>query len=200
MQRTKKCYFIFIISPALLMIFVLLVAACTSAPLTTITPTPPVTTNQTLTEAEVEKIVSEQISKQVAYPIVATTPPNRGCPACHGAPHTLASEAINATQALGAGHTHPQVSDNATVLTCLTCHGSAPDGKGVSSPIDLRDIVHPVHLGSQVFKVKIGGSCFSCHNISWDGVFQILTEKVQTNDKGVPDLGQIPIPGAINPK
>jgi hypothetical protein len=93
--------------------------------------------------------------------------------------------------------------DDTNVTTCLTCHApgtGANAGKGAAAPISLMDIVHPAHMGSQIFKVELGGDCFSCHNVSADGTFQILTQKVQTNDKGVPNLNQLPIPGAINPK
>ncbi|MFQ6052960.1 MAG: c-type cytochrome, partial [Candidatus Bathyarchaeia archaeon] len=50
---------------------------------------------------------------------------------------------------------------------------------------------------SQVFKVEFGGNCFTCHNVDADGEFELLSEAVDTNEKGVPNPSQIPIPGAI---
>ena len=86
------------------------------------------------------------------------------------------------------------------VLTCLQCHAPGRGeraGKGLVAPLALRDIVHPAHMTSELFNDEFGGNCFTCHNVDGDGHFQILTEKVDTNDKGVPDPDKLPIPGAI---
>ena len=42
-----------------------------------------------------------------------------------------------------------------------------------------------------------GGNCFTCHNIDGEGNWELLTEKVEGNEKGVPDPDALPIPGAI---
>ena len=40
-------------------------------------------------------------------------------------------------------------------------------------------------------------NCFTCHNVNAEGEFEVLTEAVDVNEKGVPNPEQIPIPGAI---
>jgi len=65
------------------------------------------------------------------------------------------------------------------------------------APLALRDIVHPVHMSSQYFKLHYGGNCFTCHNVNGEGEFELLTEAVELNEKGIPDPGKLPIPGAI---
>jgi hypothetical protein len=123
-------------------------------------------------------------------------PMNRGCPDCHQGPYTLKAEAVN-----NGGALHNGLPDDAGVVDCLVCHGpgtGAQEGKGNLAPISLRDIVHPVHMGSKIFTTEFVGNCFSCHNVSGDGTFQILSQAVDTNDKGIPDT--LPIPGAIDPE
>lgn len=135
----------------------------------------------------------------------------RGCPACHAlsepdtGKYTLGYEAHERSKARGA--THPEVSpdgtaigptDNPNVSVCLTCHAAATgdrEGKGRAAPLSLRDILHPSHLNSGHFD----GNCFSCHNVSGEGVWQLLSEPVEINEKGVPDPDQLPIPGLLNP-
>jgi hypothetical protein len=46
------------------------------------------------------------------------------------------------------------------------------------------------------FKLHYGGNCFTCHNVNFEGAWELLTEKVEVNDKGVPDPENLPIPGA----
>lgn len=137
----------------------------------------------------------------------------RGCPACHvlvdpetGA-YTLAYEAHERAEARGGEH--PSVApdgtaigpmDEVNVQTCLQCHApgtGAREGKGVIAPWALRDIVHPAHMGSQYFKLHYGGGCFTCHNVNGEGEFEVLTEKVDVNEKGVPNPDALPIPGSI---
>ena len=65
--------------------------------------------------------------------------------------------------------------------------------------MSLRDIVHPAHMGSPTFKLHYGGSCFTCHNVDADGTFNILTEQVDVNEKGVPNPAKLPIPGSYAP-
>lgn len=51
-------------------------------------------------------------------------------------------------------------------------------------------------MGSQYFKLHYGGSCFTCHNVNGEGEWELLTEKVDVNEKGVPNPDVLPIPGA----
>ncbi len=64
------------------------------------------------------------------------------------------------------------------------------------APLALRDIVHPAHMNSQYFKLHYGGNCFTCHNINGEGEWELLTEKVDVNEKGVPNPDLLPIPGS----
>jgi hypothetical protein len=140
---------------------------------------------------------------------------NRGCPACHvlvdeeTGRYTLAFEAHERAEAAGGGHpkeapdgTSITPTDEVSVNVCLQCHAAGTGdraGKGVIAPLALRDIVHPAHNYSTAFKGHYGGNCFTCHNVNTDGEWELLTEKVEVNEKGVPQ--EVPIPGAqeINP-
>jgi hypothetical protein len=51
-------------------------------------------------------------------------------------------------------------------------------------------------MASQTFKLHYGGSCFTCHNVNGEGEWELLTEKVDVNEKGVPNPEALPIPGA----
>ena len=163
-----------------------------------------------LTAADVARIANETVTnvlaKQLAFPIEAEVEPRRGCPACHdlvnatSGQFTLAYEAHAATKARNRTHPAFQPTDNPNVTECFACHApgtGARAGKGTVAPLALRDIVHPAHLGSQIFKYVLGGSCFSCHNVDGEGNWLILSQKVDTNDKGVPNPDKLPIPGAI---
>ena len=122
-------------------------------------------------------------------------PASRGCPDCHAGPYSLKNEAVNAVAA-----PHSGLADDANETVCLTCHApgeGARAGKGNVASISLRDIVHPVHMFSKVFYRELNGTCFSCHNVSGDGTFQILSEAVDTAPDGIPTV--LPIPGAIDP-
>ncbi|UCD99094.1 MAG: cytochrome c [Chloroflexota bacterium] len=137
----------------------------------------------------------------------------RGCPACHvlvneeTGQYTLPYEAHERAEARG--KEHPEVAPDGTslaatedvkVTTCLQCHGAGTGdraGKGVIAPLSLRDIVHPAHMYSQWFKLHYGGNCFTCHNVDGEGNWELLTEKVEVNEKGVPDPEALPIPGAV---
>jgi mono/diheme cytochrome c family protein/nitrate reductase cytochrome c-type subunit len=137
----------------------------------------------------------------------------RGCPACHvlvdedtGA-YTLPFEAHERAEARGEEHpdtapdgTSLAPTEDVNVTTCLQCHAPGTGdraGKGVIAPLSLRDIVHPAHMYSQWFKLHYGGNCFTCHNVDGEGNWELLTEKVEGNEKGVPDPDALPIPGAI---
>lgn len=137
----------------------------------------------------------------------------RGCPACHAlvdpetGQFTLPYEAKERAEARG--KEHPEVAPDGTslapteevnVTTCLQCHAAGTGdrtGKGVVAPLSLRDIVHPAHMSSQYFKLHYGGNCFTCHNVNGEGGWDLLTEKVEVNEKGVPNPETLPIPGVV---
>lgn len=137
----------------------------------------------------------------------------RGCPACHvlvdeeTGQYTLPYEAHERAEARGEEHpetapdgTSLAATEDVNVTTCLQCHAAGTGdraGKGVIAPLSLRDIVHPAHMYSQWFKLHYGGNCFTCHNVDGEGNWELLTEKVEVNEKGVPDPDSLPIPGAI---
>ncbi len=136
----------------------------------------------------------------------------RGCPACHvvvdaaTGKYTLAFEAHERVEIRGEKHpdvapdgTSIKATDDVNVTVCLQCHAAGTgdrEGRGVVAPLSLRDIVHPAHMSSQYFKLHYGGSCFTCHNVGATGEWYLLTQKVEVNDKGVPNDEKIPIPGA----
>jgi len=137
----------------------------------------------------------------------------RGCPACHvlvdeetGA-FTLAFEAHERAEVRGGQHpeiapdgTSLAVTEEVNVRTCLLCHAAGTGDRqdqGAGAPLALRDIVHPAHMTSQWFKLHYGGNCFTCHNVNGIGQFELLTEAVDVNEKGVPDPDNLPIPGSI---
>ena len=139
---------------------------------------------------------------------------SRGCPACHvlrepdTGKYTLGYEAHERAEARG--NTHPDVAldgtpmgrtDEPNVAACLTCHAPGTDGRegmGRLASLSLRDIAHPSHLFSEHFLAD-RGNCMSCHNVSGEGVWQLLSETVEINEKGVPSPDQLPIPGLLNP-
>jgi thiosulfate dehydrogenase len=51
-------------------------------------------------------------------------------------------------------------------------------------------------MNSQFFKLHYGGNCFTCHNVNGEGEWELLTDKVDVNEKGVPNPETLPIPGA----
>ena len=138
----------------------------------------------------------------------------RGCPACHAlvdpetGQYTLPYEAHERAEARG--EEHPEIApdgtslaptEEANVTSCLTCHApgtGAREGMGLAAPLSLRDIVHPAHMSSQWFKLHYGGNCFTCHNVNGEGEWEVLTQAVTVNEKGVPDPDNLPIPGAIH--
>ena len=118
--------------------------------------------------------------------------PRRGCLSCHEGEHSLAREVRTADPA------HLPIPDDATVATCLSCHTDI--GVEVDlSPILLSTILHPSHTLSRIFADQLGGTCFSCHDVDSRGSFQLLGQKVETNDKGVPALGQLAPDGSVRP-
>ena len=100
------------------------------------------------------------------------------CITCHVlAPHvqppdgsyTLAYEANHGWE----GHGFDSLDESKTIGDCLVCHAVGTGdraGKGTMAPISLREIVHPVHVGSPHFAVLLEGdeeerpgNCFTCH-------------------------------------
>ena len=151
------------------------------------------------------------ISNTVPLPVLDAQ--RRGCPACHTlvdkatGKYTLSFEAHERAEARGLKHpdtapdgTSIASTSDVSVKVCFQCHASgtgARAGMGNIAPLSLRDIVHPAHMTSQTFKLHYGGDCFTCHNVDGDGKWTLLSEKVDTNDKGVPNPAKLPIPGAL---
>lgn len=142
--------------------------------------------------------------------------PRRGCLACHVLvpPQVAEAEGLPpgaftlAFEAIVNEPDHPRASPSGVSLEptnqtgpqpCLECHRPGSGARadvGVVAPISLRDIVHPAHLFSEIFVGEFRGNCFNCHNISGTGEFMVLTEAVEVNEKGIPQV--LPIPGAIS--
>jgi thiosulfate dehydrogenase len=165
---------------------------------------------------DVLAVLDDELAERIAFPIEADIERRRGCTACHvlvdpdTGKYTLTYEAHERAEA--AGGEHPNMAPDGTsldpkngdvkVTTCLLCHSPGTgdrQGKGTVAPLALRDIVHPAHMGSQAFKLHYGGNCFTCHNVDGNGTFELLSEAVDVNEKGVPDPNKLPIPGAIPP-
>lgn len=164
-----------------------------------------------LTEEQLQAIETAGNLAGIQFPALDEV--RRGCPACHvlvdneTGQYTLPYEAHERAEARG--EEHPEVAPDGTslapteevsVTVCLQCHAAGTGdraGKGVSAPLSLRDIVHPAHMFSQWFKLHYGGNCFVCHNVDGEGAWELLTEKVDVNEKGVPNPENLPIPGAI---
>ncbi|WP_366923482.1 hypothetical protein MFMK1_000375 [Metallumcola ferriviriculae] len=129
-------------------------------------------------------------------------PPRRGCAACHV--KTADNDYSLTAEAKSRAEGHPTkapdgttMDENTTVETCLECHAPGNNGRGKSAPLALRTIVHPAHLYSEHFVANYSGNCFTCHEVDNQGVFNLLSQKVETNEKGVPKT--VPIPGMIAP-
>jgi hypothetical protein len=160
----------------------------------------------------IETKLEEKLGERLQLPITVFIQPTRGCLSCHvlidpeDGKYTLAYEAHERTKARRGTDSHPSMAPDGTDISptsmtdpgpCLQCHASDPvTERGVLAPLSLRDIVHPAHMSSQIFKVEFGGNCFSCHNVNAEGEWEHLTQAVTINDKGVPDPAEIPIPGA----
>lgn len=164
-----------------------------------------------LTEDQTKALETAGTLTGISFPAVDEA--RRGCPACHllvdqeTGKYTLPYEAMERAEARG--EEHPETApdgtaigpkDDVSVTVCLQCHAPGSGdraGMGVVAPLSLRDIVHPAHMGSQYFKLHYGGNCFTCHNVNGDGGWDLLTEKVDVNEKGVPNPENLPIPGAL---
>ncbi len=155
---------------------------------------PPGTVNDTAVEA----LIDERVAFEIPHSINAT----RGCTGCHTlidpstGRYTLSYEAHNAVSShpsTAPGGIDISPTSTAGLSACLTCHAS----DGPMAGISMMDIVHPVHMFSQIFKYEFGGNCFSCHNVDSDGVFEVLPDEVSVSSKGVPET--IPLPGAYKP-
>ena len=144
--------------------------------------------DDSITRAEVATMF-DRVATNDAAPIDA----RRGCTDCHVGNYSLKNEAVSR-----GGAVHDVLSDDIGVDACLFCHGPAADGKGANAPLSLRDIVHPAHMGSKIFVDHYMGNCFTCHNVDYEGTFQVLGVAVDTDAGGIPDT--VPIPGALDPK
>ncbi len=154
-------------------------------------------------KALIEETLSEKLAESLQLPIEAYIEPKRGCTSCHvlvdpeSGRYTLSYEAHERSEVRHGEDMHPDVAPDGTDIsatssagldTCLLCHASDPvTDRGVNAPLALRDIVHPAHMTSQVFKVHYGGNCFTCHNVDGQGNFDVLGEAIELNDKGVPE-------------
>ncbi|MHB1133549.1 MAG: hypothetical protein ACYC4L_14350 [Chloroflexota bacterium] len=158
------------------------------------------------------------LMSQVPVMVGNTTPapppeaPRRGCLACHvlvmpSGAFTLPFEAHAISEETGLQH--PNVSpsgvsirptDQTGIEPCLECHrpgSGARSANGVAANLSLRDIVHPAHMFSEIFVGEFMGNCFSCHNPGPDGEWNVLSEAVDVNERGVPKV--VPIPGQLPP-
>lgn len=130
------------------------------------------------------------VSSAVEAGATKATAPRRGCTSCHvpGSNYSLINEAKERAEVRGGEH--PDLPGDTPVTTCLTCHAPGKgdrQGMGAGAPFALRDIVHPAHLQSSHFVENYGGNCFTCHNVDGNGNFVLLGEKLDTNEKGVPN-------------
>jgi cytochrome c553 len=164
-----------------------------------------------LTEEQLAALETAGNLAGIQFPLLDEV--RRGCPACHAledeetGQYTLPYEAHERAEARGEEHpeaapdgTSLAVTEEVKVTTCLQCHAAGTGdraGKGVFAPLAMRDIVHPAHMYSQWFKLHYGGNCFSCHNVDGGGNWELLTERVEVNDKGIPNPDALPIPGAV---
>lgn len=156
--------------------------------------------------AQQPKQPEENKSAQQQQPTPEKFEPRRGCLACHRKTETkdysLTAEAMEVVKE--AGGTHPTktpagdtLDENTKVEACMTCHGTGPNGRAKAAPLDMRTILHPSHMFSEVFVGKYRGNCWTCHEVDGRGTFYLLGEKVETNEKGVPKT--FPIPNMIAP-
>ena len=151
----------------------------------------------------IQSTLTEELSERLQFDILAELPRPRGCASCHvlvvpeTGQYTLSYEAHERAEARRGTDTHPNTAPDGTDIsptsdagleTCLLCHASDPEtDSGNIASLSLRDIVHPAHMGSQVFKVHYGGNCFTCHNVNGAGEFEVLGGALDVNDKGVPN-------------
>lgn len=76
---------------------------------------------------------------------------------------------------------------NTKLKACMECHATNTwNGKGVKAPASMDAIVHPAHLFSKTFQEELNGNCFSCHVVIKRGTFGVVSEKLQTDEHGVP--------------
>ena len=173
-------------------------------------PAGPAGTTITMTEELSSTIATATRLGSLSYPALSEV--RRGCPACHvlidnaTGKYTLPYEAEERAKARGAEHptvapdgTKIGPTDDVSVNVCLQCHAAGTGdrlGKGNIAPLSLRDILHPAHMSSPTFTLHYGGNCFTCHNINGEGDWELLSQKVDVNEKGVPNPDKLPIPGA----
>ncbi len=151
-----------------------------------------------------ETAVTSAIDARVAFAIPSSINATRGCASCHTLIDSSTGRYTLSYEAHHAFPNHPNTSPSgadisatstAGLSVCLECHASS--GSGAIAGVSMMDIVHPVHMFSQIFKYEFGGNCFSCHNVDSNGVFEVLPDAVATSNNGVPQT--MPIPGAYEP-
>jgi hypothetical protein len=176
---------------------------------------------ENVTRAQVSVMIdrTEQfIASTATAPLAAV---NRGCPACHptvvgdpsappftpGRPDpsranaptfSLTWEAMGGDASSSRFTTHKGLPGTADITLCLGCHKAGDaEQNGKFAPVSLRTIVHPAHLNSGIFIGEFRGNCFTCHEITNSGKYDILSQKVEVNAQGVPTV--IPTPGLLEP-
>ena len=150
-------------------------------------------------EGSEQPTVTEEAQIQTETPTPAAVEeepfvPRRGCGACHRlvdaetGKYTLPYEAHERAEARGL--LHPEVAldgtpmartDEVALDTCMGCH--AP---GAAPVLSMQEIVHPAHAFSEHFADE-RGNCFSCHSISPEGAFDVISGSLEVNEKGVPE-------------
>jgi hypothetical protein len=169
--------------------------------------------------------ISTMFDRQQQYTAEQETAPlaniARGCPACHpvavgdpaappftpGRPDPSRGNAPTFSlkwEAMGGDSTsvrfalHNTLADTSGVNVCLGCHAAGnAENNGNNAPINLRAIAHPAHLFSGIFISEFRGNCFSCHEVTNTGQYDILTQAVAVNPQGIPTT--LPIPGQQAP-
>lgn len=86
-----------------------------------------------------------------------------------------------------------------TVMAAETAgKGGEAEEKGGAVHSGLADDAGVAHMGSKIFVNRYMGNCFTCHNVDGTGEFQVLTQAVTVDEKGIPET--LPIPGAQDPR
>ena len=140
-------------------------------------------------EAMNETRIIELIDGKIAGQAYVEVELHRGCGIGEGACHELRDPetgkyTLSYEAQAGTDGSHPTIAPDGTSMevaeevgprTCLLCHASDPNtGRGNAAPESLRDIVHPIHANSGIFKGNYRGGCFSCHNVDAEGEFVLF--------------------------
>ncbi len=93
---------------------------------------------------------------------------SRGCLACHADLYGLVA---NLSPKLHPG-AYPTYGKNDDIADCMMCHRPATVGFGP----DLKNLIHSLHMNSDLFEKAYQGSCWNCHAITADGEFALWDE------------------------